>query len=247
MKYAICITQLAPMRLGPDHREELTSQFLFSETATILENNGKGWLLLENTWDKYTGWCRSNQFFMSDDLPAFTNNYTGSWVNNIIVNGIPMMVPFGTPLIADVKGINVGFDGTVLHAGEMPADGDGIRKIAALFLNTAYLWGGRSVFGIDCSGFAQAVFRMFNIPLLRDAKLQATQGEAVGFLQEVVCGDLAFFDEGDEIMHVGILLNESEIIHASGNVRIDKIDAQGIIHSGTGLRTHRLRVIKRVR
>ena len=85
-----------------------------------------------------------------------------------------------------------------------------------------------------------------NIHLLRDAKLQVAQGNAVGFLQETVCGDLAFFDEGEEIMHVGILLNEYEIIHASGNVRIDRIDNEGIIHSDTGKRTHRLRIIKRI-
>jgi len=90
------------------------------------------------------------------------------------------------------------------------------------------------------------VYRFFNIPLLRDAYLQATQGESVGFLQEVKCGDLAFFDNAEgRITHVGILLNESEIIHASGKVRIDKIDNAGIINTDTGLRTHQLRIIKR--
>jgi cell wall-associated NlpC family hydrolase len=108
------------------------------------------------------------------------------------------------------------------------------------------LWGGRSVFGIDCSGFAQAVYEFLNIALLRDAKLQALHGEVVNFLQEARCGDLAFFDdETGEIIHVGILINEKEIIHASGKVRIDKIDNEGIVNTDTGERTHRLRIIKR--
>ena len=102
------------------------------------------------------------------------------------------------------------------------------------------------MFGVDCSGFAQQVFKLFNVRLLRDSSLQATQGEVVGFLQEAKCGDLAFFDNAEgRIYHVGILLNDHEIIHSSGKVRIDAIDNAGIINSDTGQRTHQLRIIKR--
>jgi cell wall-associated NlpC family hydrolase len=108
------------------------------------------------------------------------------------------------------------------------------------------LWGGRSVFGIDCSGLTQAVYKFLNIQLLRDANQQATQGELVNFLQEARCGDLAFFDnEEGQIIHVGILLNNQEILHTSGKVRIDKIDNAGIINAETGERTQNLRIIKR--
>ena len=80
----------------------------------------------------------------------------------------------------------------------------------------------------------------------RDAHQQAEKGEALGFLEEAVCGDLAFFDsEAGFVTHVGIMLNNCQIIHASGRVRVDMIDTAGIISSDTGLRTHRLRVIKR--
>lgn len=123
---------------------------------------------------------------------------------------------------------------------------DKIRNIALDYLDVPYLWGGRSKCGIDCSGFSQQVYRHFGIKLPRDAYQQAEQGEVVGFLQEVECGDLAFFDnEEGRITHVGIMLSTHEIIHASGKVRIDKIDHQGIINSETGTRTHQLRIIKR--
>ena len=115
-----------------------------------------------------------------------------------------------------------------------------------MFLNTPYLWGGRSVFGADCSGFVQTVFLYLQIKLPRDATHQALEGEAVGFLQEMKCGDLAFFDDPEgNIIHVGILLSESDIIHAYGKVRVDKIDNQGIINTDTGNRTHKFRLIKR--
>jgi cell wall-associated NlpC family hydrolase len=102
------------------------------------------------------------------------------------------------------------------------------------------------VFGIDCSGFVQQVFRFFNKNLPRDAWQQAVKGEMVGFLAEVQCGDLAFFDnEEGSITHVGLLFDEKTIIHSSGKVRIDPIDNMGIISRDTGERTHRLRIIKR--
>ena len=121
-----------------------------------------------------------------------------------------------------------------------------IKKLTHTFLNTPYLWGGRSVFGIDCSGFTQLVFQCLKIPLLRDAYQQATQGQEVA-LEDARCGDLAFFDnEAGRITHTGILLNSNTIIHASGKVRIDTIDPQGIVRQDDGMRTHNLKIIKRL-
>ncbi|MFZ1529338.1 MAG: C40 family peptidase [Ferruginibacter sp.] len=247
MKYAVCAVPLAAVRLNPDHRDEMVSQLLFGEQLTVLEKNKDGWALLENNWDGYMGWCCMNQFITVNELPAASTKYTGAWVNEIRVNNQKMMLPFGCPLPQnEVPGLQVGYNGIVLDASDLIFSEEQIRKIAFTYLNSSYLWGGRTVFGIDCSGFAQAVYRMMNIKLLRDARLQVSQGEPVGFLQEVCCGDLAFFDEFGEIVHVGIMLNAQEIIHASGKVRIDHIDTEGIIQKETGLRTHKLRVIKRI-
>jgi cell wall-associated NlpC family hydrolase len=124
---------------------------------------------------------------------------------------------------------------------------ENLLNIAEPYLNTAYLWGGKSIFGIDCSGFVQQVYKMLGIVLPRDAYQQATVGESVGFLEEVQLGDLAYFDNAERrITHVGIMLNSHQIIHASGKVRIDNIDNMGIVNSDTELRTHQLRMIKRI-
>jgi cell wall-associated NlpC family hydrolase len=121
-----------------------------------------------------------------------------------------------------------------------------IHSFAFRYLNVPYLWGGKSVFGTDCSGFVQQVFKMAGIWLPRDSGDQAELGETVEFVQAARLGDLAYFDnEEGRIIHVGIMLNENTIIHSSGYVHVDRIDHAGIIHHLTGARTHKLRIIKR--
>ena len=118
---------------------------------------------------------------------------------------------------------------------------------AYMYLNAPYLWGGKGPFGIDCSGFVQVVFRLNGILLPRDAYQQADIGDTLSFVEEGQAGDLAFFDnENGKITHVGILNDAQHIIHASGKVRIDRIDHQGIFHEENGTYTHRLRLLKRI-
>ena len=120
-------------------------------------------------------------------------------------------------------------------------------ETALLYLNTPYLWGGKSPFGIDCSGFTQMVYKLNGYKLLRDASQQATQGEALSFIEESEPGDLAFFDNDEgKITHVGIIMKDNYIIHAHGKVRIDRLDHSGIFNYDVRNHTHKLRVIKRI-
>lgn len=118
---------------------------------------------------------------------------------------------------------------------------------AFMYLNAPYLWGGKTPFGIDCSGFTQMVYKLNGYKLMRDASQQATQGEALSFIEESEPGDLAFFDnEEGNIIHVGIIMSDNYIIHASGKVRIDRLDHLGIYNPETNRHTHKLRVIKKI-
>lgn len=246
MTYAICCVAVAPIRITADHKGEMVSQMLFGEYCNIIENNKSGWIKIICKADGYLGWCQLSHMEEIGSLQynESENTLAADWINEINYNGQRMHIPLGS-LIANQ---NSGYEylGKIWNTADTKRDAQTVKEIAFKFLNSTYLWGGRSVFGIDCSGFSQAVYKFFNIQLLRDAQQQAKQGELVSFLQEARCGDLAFFDnEEGQIIHVGIVLGNNEIIHASGKVRFDKLDTQGIINTETGERTQKLRIIKR--
>ncbi|MDP1810857.1 MAG: C40 family peptidase [Sediminibacterium sp.] len=253
MAFVICIVPFAPLRKEDNHRSEMISQVLFGETAELLEE-GKSFSRIRCLYDGYEGWCQTGQLTGIEDSVAENSPeaLTAEWDTVILLNNHPMHLPLGSSLGILQRGkamlgkYRISYNGEMLHPAVALFSADAITSLAMQFLNTPYVWGGRSVMGIDCSGFVQQLFRFFNRRLPRDAYQQAESGELVGFLQEVRCGDLAYFDnEEGKIIHVGLLLNSDTIIHASGKVRIDKIDNMGIVNSDTGERTHRLRIIKR--
>ena len=251
MNIAVCLVAVAPVRREAGHRSEMTSQLLFGEFAEILERV-KDFTKVRCIHDSYEGWVQTSQLVKTEETDLDKRPFfTSAWCSPINVNNTPTYVSYCTPVVDPEK--NVRFGKYEIQYGRVAClepspdfTPENISRLSRMFLNTAYLWGGRSVFGVDCSGLSQQVFKLLGIALPRDAYQQAERGEMIGFLAEARCGDLAFFDnEEGRITHVGILLNEREIIHSSGRVRIDAIDHQGIVQAASGLRTHRLRLIKR--
>lgn len=252
MGFLICMVPVCPVRSEPLHRSEQTSQLLFGEMCELLER-AEDFVRIRILYDNYEGWCQSAQLEESVfELAEKNNLLAGEWVNKINVHGQDMYVPFGSSLgfLDDEKGYfkkhDLAFEGIFIDPARNANNISLVKRYAFTFLNTPYLWGGRSVFGIDCSGFTQLVFKCINIPLLRDAHQQATQGKTIDSLEEAKCGDTAFFDNNaGKITHVGILLDSKTIIHASGKVRIDDMNDFGIINRTTNKRTHNLKMIKR--
>jgi len=222
-----------PMRKEPSDKSEMVNQALYGEQCIILDENEK-WYLVELLHDQYQGWVDKKQ------VTATAPNLNVSHVSYGLLSAVD--TPTGMQL---------------LPAGSLVAENthnpySSILETAQAFLKTPYLWGGRTCVGIDCSGFTQIVYRLHGKSLLRDAYQQAEQGESISFLDEVITGDLAFFDNTEgRITHVGIIISDNNgsfksIIHASGEVRIDKLDNEGIYNKDLEKYTHRLRTIRRI-
>lgn len=256
--YGICNQSIVPCRKESAHSSEMVTQLLFGEHFQIISEKEE-WLQIETAYDQYPCWISSKQFFpirkstfdalekqqplSSEPVQLIRHQSSGIFFPIVLGSTLPFL---------DGKSISIEsqeyeFSGeSVLPADRTP----GREKIAQTtqnFLNAPYLWGGRSLFGIDCSGFTQMVFKLNGFKLPRDAYQQAELGESLSFVEEAQAGDLAFFDnEEGRITHVGIILGDSKIIHASGRVKIDRFDHYGIFNSDTKKYSHNLRVIKRL-
>ncbi|OJW79498.1 MAG: hypothetical protein BGO69_12250 [Bacteroidetes bacterium 46-16] len=254
LSFAYCNVAVVPLHSEPAHRSEQVSQLLFGERVQVLTIDEKEWAQVRCEWDDYEGWCRASQLCMISrkEYRKEPRYISTGLADKIQFTDSEMWLPMG----CDLKGgkLAVGteqgvFKGKKQAYKELLADCDHIKITALKYLHAPYLWGGRSVAGIDCSGLSQMVFKLCNKPLPRDASLQAQEGETVDFLQHGRCGDLAFFDNDEgKIVHVGILLDHDTIIHAtemSGRVTIDRIDQGGIISTSLRKRTHKLRLVKR--
>jgi gamma-D-glutamyl-L-lysine dipeptidyl-peptidase len=254
---AVCLLAAVPMRKEPSHRSEMVSQVLMGEYVSIGEEKDD-FVSVKCLYDGYEGWIQANQLSSISDHQVYTTQkYISDYTGEVLIDYRCRMAPLGTPIYQPQDGKEYVEMGKHHIVYNVPAEeiwnAEGkevneteLKDIYELYLDTPYLWGGRSVFGIDCSGFAQQVFKFFGIQLLRDACLQAEQGEAVNGIEAAKLGDLAFFqNEKGRVTHVGILLNNNEIVHASGRVRIDSVNEEGILNRETGKRTHTLHSIRR--
>lgn len=249
MKYAACKLPAAPVRKKAFHQSEMTNQLLFGETVEVLKEKKK-WVKIKGMFDGYTGWTLISQLEEISEEMAITNHeyVAADLINRIETGKHTMYIPVGSslPFFGNNSG-NIGhqYSGAVIKRNDIYPNEDLLKRLTFRWLNAPYQWGGRTVMGVDCSGFVQVNFKMMGIDLKRDAWQQAEQGGEVASLQDTKPGDLAFFDDKEEIVHVGILLSKHEIIHASGYVRIDEINEEGIINTDTGKRTHQLKLIRR--
>lgn len=248
MQYGICNLSLVPIRIEPIDASELVSQLLYGDVFKILEQRKK-WSKIRLAFDAYEGWIDNKQLIeiseeKYDQLQKETPKLAIDLVEFIEdVNQQLHAIVLGSSLNG-LSLLNHKHDGAIVQ-GIKPKEN--LIKTAFLYLNAPYLWGGKSPFGIDCSGFTQMVYKLNGYKLLRDASQQATQGEALSFIEESEPGDLAFFDNNEgAITHVGIIMNDNYIIHAHGKVRIDRLDHSGIYNVDRKLHTHKLRVIKKI-
>ena len=248
MLYGICNLSLVPLRFETSDKSELVSQLLYGDHFKILEKR-KNWSKIRLSFDDYEGFLDNKQYV---EISEKEFQYLKSSKQIYSTDLVEFVQDKNRQLLPVLLGSTLNCLGILDHK----VDGNsctGIKpkntliETASLYLNTPYLWGGKSPFGIDCSGFTQMVYKVNGFKLLRDASQQATQGEVLSFIEESEPGDLAFFDNADgEIIHVGIILKNNYIIHAHGSVRIDRLDQSGIYNQELNKHTHKLRVIKKI-
>lgn len=253
MDYAIVNVPVAALRRKPRHHKEMVNQLLFGETVQVLKTKGDAWVKVKSLHDDYEGWMTLSLLEETDEMTALQKPVfvTAGLLTRITSDNQTLHIPIGASLPSFEEGkcrINnqIYFvDGPVYNRMDHLPSTVLMDKLVQPWQNAPYLWGGRTPLGVDCSGFVQVNFKLLGIDLPRDAWQQAQCGEPVDKLADAQPGDLVFFDDKEEIVHVGILLNKETVIHASGKVRIDPIDKKGIIHAQTGKRTYRLKAIRR--
>jgi len=255
MKYGIAGLSIIPLRKEASHRSEMVSQLLFGETYEVVQEQNN-WLLIKCNYDDYEGWIDANQHqeLNEKDFLNITGNDAGVALELVSsaasgYHSIPVTCGSSLPFF-DGMNFKIGKEKFIYNGQAIQSEAKNtalLERVAMRYLNAPYLWGGRSPFGIDCSGFTQVVYKFAGVKLLRDAYQQAEQGAVINFIEEAQPGDLAFFgNETGKIIHVGMILKDNRIIHSSGKVRIDKIDHFGIHNAETKKYSHQLKVIKRV-
>ncbi len=256
--FAVCQLSVVPVRANPSDVEEIVTQLLFGELVEILEASKakKNWCKIRCDYDGYEGWMdirqlrrigemdadmyRQNHAFCLDLTAILTNN------NHFLPITMGAILPMFDGMNLQLGDKHYAFNGQAVQNKAIKTTPELIIKFARRYLFAPYLWGGKSPFGIDCSGFTQSVFRMAGIRLRRDAAQQVEQGRLVDFVDQTQVADLAFFEnDKGKIVHVGIVLENNQIIHAAGQVRIDRLDHQGIYNEERSLYSHKLRLIKR--
>lgn len=248
MSHAVVLQPAVPMRLEASDRSEMVSQMLFGDTCVVLHRTEK-WSQVRCLFDGYEGWVDNKQIELLDES-EFRDVCSWSRVvstrfdivridDSTIVVPMGALVPWGGP--CRVAGFSV---------SSLDDDGGLCSTMVAAsdeLMGAPYLWGGKTLMGIDCSGFVQVCARAAGISLPRDASQQALVGQMVASIEDARPDDLCFFaNEAGRVIHVGIYLGGGQIVHASGSVHVDSVDAKGIYSSKFARYTHILHSIRRI-
>ena len=236
------------MRSNNFHESELVSQLLYGDCFKILSSKNE-WLQIKTLNDSYVGWINNKQVNEISKINAEKITFDDKIFSTRLIDYIETDE---NKLSSIVLGSNIGACKYLGHKYDGPKTKKtktkpNLTKVASMYLNSPYLWGGKTPFGIDCSGLTQMIYRINGYKIPRDASQQSEFGETLSFIEESEPGDLAFFDDKEgKIIHVGMLLENNYILHAHGNVRIDRIDQTGIFNQEKQKHSHKLRIIKKI-
>lgn len=242
-QYLFCRVAHSPLRKEAADPSEMVSESLFGELFFLLSEN-ENWLQIKSLEDDYVGYADCKHFWKISEITAtYWKNarqriFTPNWIES--PRG-KIQLPIGS-FVSNLNRFEI--EQHQYSYNETTRIDDWVL-FAKQFLNTSYLWGGRTEYGIDCSGFSQQVMRFRKVELPRDASMQVQHGVEITFSDRKK-GDVAYFqNKNGKVTHVGILIDEKQIIHASGFVKIDELHEYGICNIETQEISHCFHSIKR--
>jgi gamma-D-glutamyl-L-lysine dipeptidyl-peptidase len=257
LEFGVCRLSVVPVRAETSDKGEQVTQLLFGDHYEVItEDNERKWVRVRTNYDSYEGWIDAKQHhviskeyfeYLNHAEFKITTDVTSSILYNksrqVILMG--SMIPISSSELFKMEE-QFAFIGEAKNLGQK-REFEFVRTTAVKYLNSPYLWGGKSTFGVDCSGFTQMVFKICGYRLFRDSGQQAQQGKSVMAVHEAKSGDLAFFKNHEgKINHVGILLEKDKIIHSSGRVRVDTFTEEGIMNQDTKQYTHWFSHLRRI-
>ena len=257
LDYGVCRLSIVPVRAEASDKSELTTQLLFGDHYEVNEaSKDKKWLKIRINFDQFEGWLDAKQHHpVSHEYYEYFNRaefkITTDVTASILYNKSPQIILLGSMIPISSSELfkmeeQFAFNGEAKNLGQK-REYEYLRNIAVKYLNAPYLWGGKSPFGIDCSGFVQMVFKICGYRLFRDSWQQSNQGKSFRNFDQSKPGDLIFFKNAEgKVNHVGILLEGDRIIHASGKVRVDHLNEEGILNLETKIYTHQFSHIRRI-
>lgn len=228
-----------------DAHSSVINQMLYGDHYKVKEVR-KHYLCIELQYDQSKGWIHRNQFHpLAEENVQDLNDFSQAVYND---QPISYVIDAHDNLRTVLFGARMDAMRFINHHNkdfELAPKSKSIPELALSLLNTPFMQGGRSTFGVDASGYTQLIYKNCGIPLNRSVEQQSEQGIPLSFIEESKPGDLAFFDNKEGVIHhVGIILPNNYIAHAFGKVRIDRLDHTGIFNPETKKYTHQLRVIK---
>ena len=255
--HGVCRLALVSVRKDPNDLSQQVTQLLFGDHYEVTNvSEDKKWTYIRIHADLYEGWISEKQHHSITKEFFVQINHANYKISTDLTSSLLYKKSPLTILIGSIVPISnselfrmeeqFAFNGESKSLGQK-RDFEFLRFIAFKYLNAPYQWGGKSPFGIDCSGFTQLIFKISGYQLLRDASQQANHGKKVKDISDAQPGDLAFFKNTEgQIVHVGLILEDEKIIHASGKVRIDHLMEEGILNSESKIYTHYLASIRRI-
>jgi cell wall-associated NlpC family hydrolase len=212
---------VADLRPAPDLARGIDTQLLFGEPVKVFDRRD-GFAWVQALEDGYVGYLPEAQL-TSETVPTHriavprTFVYPEAELRKVPLHALSMGSRVSVTGEAETRGtryflLSTGSAVIARHCIEETAvlSADYVA-IAETFLETPYLWGGRSGFGIDCSGLVQVAMMMAGRKILRDSDMQAGFGTPIA-REELVRGDLVFWKG-----HVGIMEDEKTMLHANGH------------------------------